>query len=166
MRVTRPLPMNRTKIVLGQGLSLSGYRQPKILFSNRELVKVLDKRLGKFTPCVADVIDEPNKLNIEKVIAKLKDENGWGQPYDFVVVDFDPIFKDLLARMDTENLDSRIISYCGRDNGQARAYSNEGVESGFCGISDYELNREPGEFERRLIDVLGEEGLERLSKPL
>lgn len=166
MKVTRPLPVNRTKIVLGQGLSLSGYRQPKILFSNRELAKALDKRLGKFSPCVADVIDEPNKLNIGKVIAKLKDENGWGQPYDFVVVDFDPVFKNLITRMDAENLDSRIISYCGRDMAQARTYSDEGLDNGFCGISDYELDRNPFDVEQRLINALGEEGLERLSKPL
>lgn len=166
MRVTPVIQANKTRIVLGQGLSLSGYRQPKILFANREIKVALNNRLGKFSPCVGDVIDEPNKLNIEKVIAKLKEENDWGQPYDFVVVDFDPVFKDLITKMDAENLDSRIISYCGRDIGQARSYSDEGLDKGFCGISDYELNRALGEFEQRMINALGEEGLERLSKPL
>lgn len=166
MRVTPVIQESRAKIVLGQGLSLSGYRQPKILFSNREMQEALKGRFGKFSPCISDVIDEPNKLNIEKVIAKLKDENGWNQPYDFVVVDFDPVFHQLLERMDKEGLDSRIISYCGRDLGRARTYSDEGINKGFCGISDYELDRNPFDVEQRLINALGEEGLERLSKPL
>lgn len=166
MRLTPVNHAVRTKILFGQGLSLSGYRQPKILFTNRELAKVLDRKLGKFSPCVSDVIDEPNKLNIEKVLVKLREENEWGQPYDFIVVDFDPVFKDLITRMDEEGLDSRIISYCGRDLSQARSYSDEGLDGGFCGISDYELDRNPYDFEQRLVNALGEEGLERLSRPL
>lgn len=164
MRISPPAPATKTSVILGLTLP-QGYRSPKVLFANREL-ESLKRRLGKFSPAWTKTIDEPNKLNIEKVIAELKKESGWNQPYDFVITDNDPVFLQLLERMEEENLESRLVIYCHMKVSQAMTLSRDGLEKGYCGISDYELMIDKHVLDERIANVLGEEGLERLTKTL